>query len=98
MAWYSEEAAQELKRKVAEESARFANGRGNSLSDQQPSFLGRHYGTRNVIWTKSKNRNRASCETRRYRMQNLLQHYVMGDYHVQKSHFVQNRQQMLLKI
>ena len=26
MAWYSEEAAQELKRKVAEESERFANG------------------------------------------------------------------------
>ena len=26
MAWYSEEAAQELKRKVAEESVRFANG------------------------------------------------------------------------
>ena len=26
MAWYSEEAASELKRKVAEESVRFANG------------------------------------------------------------------------
>ena len=32
MAWYSEEAAQELKRKIAEEAVRFARGRKNPLS------------------------------------------------------------------